>query len=287
MMLAALLWSGQHSGAKAQSSSGGFSPELKLRPTNLALASSFLPRATPETAATEEVTVSGAVSLKDALDEISKTYKQQKPGVELRFNLGGSGTLLRQIEQGAPVDLFISASPDEMNELASKGLLLDDTRRDLVKNRVVLIVPTGKSAVASFADLAKPEVRQIAIGEPQTVPAGKYAQQVLTHFGLYDRLKPKFVFGKDVRGVLAYVASGNVDAGIVYATDARVSNKVKVVQTASEDWHSPVLYPVAILKNSAHAAAAKDFEAFLSSPQSRSAFEKYGLFPPASRKSEN
>jgi molybdate transport system substrate-binding protein len=227
--------------------------------------------------ATEEITVSGAVSLKDALDEISKLYKQQKPGVDLRFNLGGSGTLLRQIEQGAPVDVFISASPDEMNELASKGLLLDGTRRDLVNNRVVLIVPAGKSAVATFADLAKPEVKQIAIGEPQTVPAGKYAQQVLTHLALYEKLKPKFVFGKDVRGVLTYVATGNVDAGIVYATDARVSDKVKVVQTAPDDWHSPVLYPVAVLKDSAHAVAAKDFESFLSSPQARAAFEKYGF----------
>jgi molybdate transport system substrate-binding protein len=275
LMLAALFWGGQPSGAKAQLGGGDFLSELKLRPTNLVFAASAVPQPAP----TEEITVSGAVSLKDALDEISKAYKQQKPGVEVRFNLGGSGTLLRQIEQGAPVDVFISASPDEMNELASKKLLLDGTRQDLVKNRVVLIVPAGKSVIANFADLAKPDVKQIAIGEPQTVPAGKYAQQALTHLGLYDRLKPKFVFAKDVRGVLTYVVSGNVDAGIVYATDARVSDKVKVVQTAPEDWHSPVLYPVAILKNSAHSAAAKDFEAFLASPQARTAFQKYGFIP--------
>ena len=230
-------------------------------------------------AARVEVTVSAAVSLKDALDEISRLYRQQKPDTMLRFNLGSSGTLMRQIEQGAPVDLFISASPDEMNVLGSKGLLLDGTRRDLLKNRIVLIVPAGNSPVATFQDLEKPQVKQIAIGEPQTVPAGTYAKQVLTHLGMYDRLQTKFILAKDVRQVLTYVASGNVDAGIVYATDAKASDKVKVVATAAEDWHSPVIYPEAVLKGSEHAAAAKDFEMFLSGPAARSVFEKYGFIP--------
>lgn len=228
-------------------------------------------------ATTGEIIVSAAVSLKDTLDEISSLYQRANPGVIVRLNLGASGTLQQQIQQGAPVDAFISASPQEMNGLASKGLLLAGTRRDLVRNRVVLIVPSGKSPVGSFQDLNRPEVRRIAIGEPQTVPAGMYAQQVLTHVGIYDRLRPKFVFAKDVRQVLTYVAGGNVDAGIVYATDANASRKVKVVATAPEDWHSPVIYPVAVLKAAPHTTGARNFEAFLFGPQARAIFTKYGF----------
>jgi molybdate transport system substrate-binding protein len=226
-----------------------------------------------------EVVVSAAVSLKDALDEIARLFQSQYPDAKVRFNLGGSGTLQRQIEQGAPVDVFISASPEEMDALASKGLLLAGTRHDLLENRVVLIVPSGQSLVATFQDLTKPAVKQIAIGEPQTVPAGMYAQQVLTHLGLYDRLKPRFIFAKDVRQVLTYVASGNVDAGVVYATDAKVTNKVRVVATAPDGSHSPVIYPVAILQSAPDAAGAKEFEAFLLGAQARQVFAKYGFIP--------
>ena len=227
----------------------------------------------------DEVTVSAAVSLKDALDEISALYHQAKPATSVHLNLGGSGTLQRQIEQGAPVDVFISASVDEMNALASKRLLLEETRRELVTNQVVLIVPSGKSEVASFQDLAKPGVKQIAIGEPQTVPAGKYAREVLTHFGLYDRLKTKLIFGKDVRQVLAYVETDNVDAGIAYATDAKASTKVQVVATAPKDSHSPVIYPVAVIKSAPNPEGAKEFVAFLLHSQARAVFSKYGFLP--------
>ena len=231
------------------------------------------------TAAKDEIIVSAAVSLKDALDEISGLYQRSDPGLTVRLNLGGSGTLLRQIEQGAPVDVFISASPEEMNALASKGLLLPGARRDLVMNRLVLIVPLGKSLVESFQDLEKPGVKHIAIGEPQTVPAGKYAQQVLTHFGIYDRLKPKFVYGKDVRQVLAYVETGNVDAGIVYATDALSSHRVNTVATAPDASHSPVVYPVALLDGSKNPATAREFEMFLFGTSARAIFQKYGFVP--------
>ena len=230
-------------------------------------------------AATGEVIVSAAVSLKDALDEIAQLYRSRNRGANVRLNLGGSGTLQRQIEQGAPVDVFISASPQEMDALAAKALLLAGTRHNLLENRVVLIVPSGESPVANFKDLVKPEVKQMAIGEPQTVPAGMYAQQVLMHLGLYDRVKPKFIFAKDVRQVLTYVASGNVDAGIVYATDAKVTSKVTVVATAPEGSHSPVIYPVAIMKNAPDAAGAKEFEAFLLGPQAKEVFAKYGFIP--------
>ena len=246
----------------------------------LIVASTIAPRATSQKKT--DITVSAAVSLKDALDAAAQLYKSKNPGAAVHFNLGGSGTLQRQIEQGAPADLFISASPEEMDKLESENLLLPGSRRNLVTNRVVLIVPSAATTtVASFQDLTKPEVKLIAIGEPRTVPAGMYAEQILTHLGLYDRLKPKFVFGKDVRGVLTYVATGNADAGIVYATDARISPKVKVVADAPPGSHSPVIYPIAVVRASRNAAAAKDLQTFLLSAPARAVFAKYGFGAPA------
>ncbi len=232
-------------------------------------------------AAGDEVTVSAAISLKDVLDEISGLYRTENPGVAIHFNLGASGTLQRQIEQGAPVDLFISASSNQMDSLASHALILADTRKDLVKGSIVLIAPEGRASIAGFQDLVRPEVKVIAIGDPQTVPAGKYAQEVLTHFGLYDKLKPKFVLAKDVRQVLTYVETGNADAGIVYLTDARTSSRVSVITTAPEDSHSPVVYPVAIIAGSKNVAAAKAFEEFLLGPKASTIFKKYGFVPAA------
>jgi molybdate transport system substrate-binding protein len=224
-----------------------------------------------------DLTVSAAVSLKDALDEIGPLFTAQQ-GVALHFNLGASGTLQQQIMQGAPVDVYISASPDQMDALAKQDMLLTGTRQDLVRNSIVLVVPAGASSpVNDFKDLTNAQVKFIAIGEPQTVPAGKYAQEALAHFGLYDSLKPKFVFGKDVRSVLTYVASGNADAGIVYSTDAKTSSQVKVVATAPEDSHSPVIYPVAVIKNSQNAEAAKSFVAFLLSAKGQAVLQKYGF----------
>jgi molybdate transport system substrate-binding protein len=237
-------------------------------------------RGTPEPQ--RELTVSAAISLKDVLDEIAKLYRVEMPDVLIHFNLGASGTLQRQIEQGAPVDVFISASEDQMDSLDSHGLLVPGTRHDLVRNSVVLIVPKASSGISSFQDLARPEVKHIAIGEPQTVPAGKYAQEVLTHLSLYEQLKPKYVLAKDVRQVLTYVVTGNADAGIVYATDAQTSAEVRVVATAPEDSHSPVIYPVATLKSSKESAEAKHFVEFLAGAKAQAVFAKYG-FKPAGR----
>lgn len=230
-------------------------------------------------APTVELTVSAAISLKDALDEIARLYRSEKPDAALHFNLGASGTLQLQIEQGAPVDLFISAAPKQMDTLESKNLLLPGTRRDLVRNRVVLIVPENKTSVSAFQDLTRPEVKVIAVGEPETVPAGKYAQEVLTHLGVYEQLKAKFVLAKDVRQVLTYVATGNADAGIVYATDAQTTTRVKVVATAPEESHSPVIYPVAVIKSSKNPSAAKEFIEFLLGSGARAVFQKYGFAP--------
>ncbi len=228
-----------------------------------------------------ELTVSAAISLKDSLDEITQLYHAEAPDVVIRFNYGASGTLQRQVEQGAPVDIFVSASPNQMDALESAGLVLSGTRKDIVRNQIVLIVPKGRAGISSFVDLAEPAVKIIAIGEPQTVPAGKYAQEVLTHLGLYDQLKPKYVLAKDVRQVLTYVATGNADAGIVYITDARISDEVTVIATAAEDSHSPIIYPAAVLKASRNTAAAKSFLEFLSGPKARAVFQKFGFIPAA------
>jgi len=236
-------------------------------------------RAVKAQSSRHDLTISAAISLKDALNEIESIYTASHSGTALHFNVGGSGTLQQQIEQGAPVDIFISASPKEMDALESKGMLLAGTRRDLVKNQVVLIVPSDRTGVANFQDLTRADVKNVAIGEPRTVPAGSYAQQVLTHFGIYDQLKAKLVFGKDVRQVLAYVETGNADAGIVYATDARITNRVKVVATAPEDSHAPVVYPVAIIQTSHDPSAAREFLQFLRGSQARDVFVKFGFVP--------
>jgi molybdate transport system substrate-binding protein len=263
---------------------------LKLIPASLAAILALLGgtggagyvRVAPAPEPRRELTVSAAISLKDVLDEAARLYRAERPHTEIHFNLGASGTLQRQIEQGAPVDVFISASEDQMNSLESQGLLLSGTRRDLLKNTIVLIVPKGKTGITRFQDLAGPQVKVIAIGEPQTVPAGKYAQEVLTHFHLYQQLKPKFVLGKDVRQALTYVVTGNADAGIVYATDARTSDMVSVVAIAPEDSHSPVIYPATILKGSKEPDEAKHFLEFLAGTKAMATFEKYG-FAPAGR----
>jgi molybdate transport system substrate-binding protein len=228
-------------------------------------------------ASKQAITVSAAISLKDVLNDIGQLYRAENPRTVIHFNLGASGSLQLQIEQGAPVDIFISAAPKQMDTLESEGFLLAGTRKNLVKNEVVLIVPKGKSGISNFQDLTRPAVKLIAVGEPQSVPAGKYAQEILTHFGIYDQLKSKLVQAQDVRQVLTFVETGNADAGIVYRTDAMISKNVTVVATAPEDSHSPVIYPVALLKNSKDPSLSKNFEDFLLGPKARAVFEKYGF----------
>lgn len=225
-----------------------------------------------------EIIVSAAISLKDALDEVTHLYGTANPNVSIKTNYGASGTLEIQIEQGAPVDVFVSAAPKQMDALDAKGLLLGGTRKDLLRNEIVLIVPADSSLqIASFQDLTHADVKHVALGEPTTVPAGQYAKEVLTNLRIYDAVNSKAVLAKDVRQVLTYVETGNADAGIVYTTDALSSSKVKVVARAPEKSHSPVIYPVAAIKSSKNLAAAREFTNFLSRPQARAVFQKYGF----------
>jgi molybdate transport system substrate-binding protein len=225
-----------------------------------------------------ELNVSGAASLTDALKEINVLYMQENNSVTITANFASSGTLQQQIEQGAPVDVFISAASTQMNNLQDKDLILTDTRKDLLHNSVVLIVPEDSTlGITGFADLATGKVDRIAIGDPQFVPAGKYAQQTFDELGITAQIQSRLVLGNDVRQVLTYVETGNVDAGVVYATDALTSDEVTVVASAPADINAKVVYPVAVIKASQKVDAAQAYIAFLFSDQVETIFEKYGF----------
>ncbi|MFM7450621.1 MAG: molybdate ABC transporter substrate-binding protein [Leptolyngbyaceae cyanobacterium] len=224
--------------------------------------------------------VSAAVSLKEALIEIKQSYRRSHPDVNLTFNFGASGALLQQIEQGAPADILISAAQPQMDTLAQTGALITGTRANLASNRLVLIAPKGANAVTNFISLKKPEIKRIAIGEPRSVPAGYYAEQVLQKLGLWFDLKPKLVYGNTVRQVLATVESGNADAGFVYMTDAKISNKVQIVVVADTAYHTPIIYPMAVLNSSKNINEAKAFVQYLSGSEARGILRKYGFIVP-------
>ncbi len=230
-----------------------------------------------QTPATTELTISAAASMQDVLTDIEDLYTQQHPQVKIALNFGSSGSLENQIEQGAPIDIFISAAPKQINDLEAKKLLLATTRQDLVANQMVLIVRPDNQSIVDFADLAKESTKQIALGEPTSVPAGQYAEEILTNLNIIDAVRPKSVYGKDVRQVLSYVETGNVDAGIVYRTDAESSKQVKIVATAPEKSHSPIIYPVAVIKDSNHPQAAEQMLQFLFSPEAQAIFKQYGF----------
>jgi molybdate transport system substrate-binding protein len=228
---------------------------------------------------TAELTVSVAASLQNTMRDLAPVFEQSHPHTKLSFNFGGSGTLAQQIEHGAPADVFLAAAPKPMDELAAKGLLLADTRRDLVRNEIVLVAPKDSPGLSSFEGLKIPAVKLIALGDPGSVPAGDYGRQVLSALHLWDAVQGKLVLAKDVQQVLTYVETGEADAGIVYATDARESQKVRVVAVAPDASHAPVVYPVAVLRDSRNAAAARIFTTFLAGPQAREIFVRHGFTP--------
>ncbi|MEE3718284.1 molybdate ABC transporter substrate-binding protein [Tumidithrix elongata RA019] len=224
-----------------------------------------------------KLTISAAASLKEALGEINPLYSKSKSNVDVRTNFGSSGDLLQQIVNGAPVDVFISAAAKQMDELQKSNLILTDTRRNLLGNRLVLIVPADKSDTSDLKDLTNANIERIAIGDPRSVPAGQYAEQALKKLEIWQSVESKFVLGNNVRQVLQFVESGNAQAGIVYATDAKTSTKVKVVQTIDAKLHKPIVYPIAVLQKSPNQPSAKSYLEFLSSAPAKHIFEKYGF----------
>jgi len=232
----------------------------------------------PPQAPPVNITVSAAASLSDVLKEIDNLYAQNETNVTITTNFASSGTLQTQIENGAPVDLFISAAPTQMDNLQKKDLLLNYTRVNLLNNKVVLVVPNDSTlGITSFNDLALDKVKKIAVGDPKSVPAGTYAQQAFDQLGITTKIQPKEVLAGDVRQVLTYVEGNNVDAGIVYSTDALTSTKVKVVASGPAEINAKIVYPAAVIKASKNPDAARAYLNYLYSQQAKTVFEKYGF----------
>lgn len=224
---------------------------------------------------TIELNISAAASLKEAMGEIEKEYKKINENVSLVINYGGSGTLQQQIEQGAPCDIFISAGQKQMKALEEEGLLLEDTYKDLLKNDLVLIA-SKDSDIQSINDLLTDKVKHIAIGEKESVPAGKYADEVLTNLNLKSKVESKLVFAKDVKEVLAWTQSKNAEVGFVYYSDTINSDQVKIIETTPEDSHSDIVYPIGIIKSSKQVNAAKEFQEYLLSNEGQKIFKEFG-----------
>ncbi|WP_297425374.1 molybdate ABC transporter substrate-binding protein [Clostridium sp.] len=222
-----------------------------------------------------ELNISAAASLKEAMGDIQNEYKKVKPNVTLTVNFGASGSLQQQIEQGAPCDIFISAGQSQMKALDDKSLLLENTKKDLVKNDLVLVGPKD-TTLTGLSDLNTDKVKKIAVGEPSSVPAGKYADEVFQKLGIKESISSKLVYAKDVKEVLAWSISGNADVGFVYKSDALSNKDAKIIETVPDEDHSPITYPVGVIKASKNADEAKAFEDFLYSDTCKTIFEKYG-----------
>ncbi|ESA32418.1 molybdate-binding periplasmic protein [Leptolyngbya sp. Heron Island J] len=224
------------------------------------------------------VTVSAAASLQAALDAIAPQFAAAHPTIALDYNFASSGALQRQIEQGAPADVFFSAATKQMDALSDQDLLLPDSRQNLVANSLVLIAPvTSTLNIADITQLKAASVNKVAVGEFRSVPAGQYAEQVFRKLELLDVFQSKFVFGNNVRNVLAAVESGNVDLGIVYATDAALSDRIKILATVPAGLHQSIVYPIAIVKNTTQPDAAQTFIDFLTTDTAQAIFTEFGF----------
>lgn len=231
-----------------------------------------------ETAEKPEVTVLAAASLTDALDEIIAEYEKDADAT-ITPSYAGSGDLVQQIEGGAPCDIFISASKANMDQLEEEDLIDTDTRQDLLLNTLTLIATAEKKDVVTMDNLTSGEVGTIAVGEPETVPAGKYASQVFDNMNIADQISGKIVYAKDVRAVLNYVETGDADCGFVYRTDALLLDEENgaIIGDVDSSLHDNIVYPAAILKDAPQADAAADFYEFIQSDFAKEVFEKYGF----------
>jgi molybdate transport system substrate-binding protein len=224
-----------------------------------------------------EITVFAAASLTDSLKEIAAKYEKQS-GDKLVFNLGASSTLARQIDAGAPADIFFSADEAKMDGLEKKGLIDAATRKSRLGNALVVVVASDSALkIDSAQALTNVAVQKIALADPKAVPAGVYAKQWLEGFHLWTTIEPKVVPTENVRAALAAVESGNVEAGVVYKTDAGISKKVKVAYEVPAKDAPKISYPVALVKDSKQADAAKKFLNYLDSKDAGDIFKKFGF----------
>ena len=235
--------------------------------------------AATEVAEETEILVAAAASLKNAYEEeLIPMFEEQYPGVTVKGTYDSSGKLQTQIEEGLEADVFMSAAKKQMKALDEEGMIDSDSIVDLLENKIVLIVPTGSDkGIQSFEDIVKAD--SIALGDPASVPAGQYSEEALTNLGLWDQIQDKTSFGTNVTEVLNQVAAGSADAGIVYATDAAsMADQVEVVAEAPEgSLKTKVIYPVAVVKDSANAEVAANFVEFLTSDEAMKVFEAYGF----------
>lgn len=245
------------------------------------LAALLLAPGTPAPAAAQELVLSVAVSMKDAVAELGAAFTAARPGVTLRYNLGASGELQKQIEAGAPVDLFISAGQRQVDELEAKGLVLPGSRRAVARNVLTVVKPADSRAdLTTPADLLAARIGRVVIGNPRTVPVGQYAEECLRHLGLWGRLQPKLVLAENVRQALDYVARGEVDAGFVYATDAAAgAGRVVEAFRPAETSYRPIVYPAAVVAASRQPRLARAFVDLLVSPAGRAALGRLGFQP--------
>ena len=230
----------------------------------------------------QDVTLSVAVSLKDVTEELGRGFMAAHPGVTLRYNFGASGDLQKQIEAGAPVDVFLSAAQRQMDELEKQNLIVAASRRAFARNALTVVKPAdSRIDITKPADLLESRVGRIVIGSPKTVPAGQYAEESLRALGLWERLLPKIVFSENVRQALDYVARGEVDAGFVYTTDAASrAQGVKEAFRPPDDSYRPVVYPGAVVTASKQPALARAFLDLLGGPPGRTALSRFGFQPP-------
>jgi molybdate transport system substrate-binding protein len=222
--------------------------------------------------------VAAAASLQPALQEITTLSDRSIASLRVKYNFGSSGALQQQIEQGAPIDIFISAANKQMQALQQQNLLVLNTHTNLLTNQLALITPkTSTQKLTDFRQLTQVEIQRIAIGEPRSVPAGYYATETFTSLGIIDRVKSKLVLANNVRAVLASVETGDADVGVVYFSDVRSFNKVTIAAIADSKLHSPIIYPIAILKSSKSITSAKKYLEFLQTKPVQEVFKKYGF----------
>nr|WP_166244326.1 molybdate ABC transporter substrate-binding protein [Paenibacillus turpanensis] len=240
-------------------------------------------RARPESAEaaageTVELTISAAASVTDALLEIEKAYESKNQRIQLNLNFGASGALQQQMEQGAPVDVFLSAAPKNMKALVDKQLIDPKNQAALLTNELVVITPAdAKTAIRDLTELTKAEWKRVAIGIPESVPAGSYAKEALVNGKLWDALSSKMVQAKDVRQVLHYVETGNADIGFVYKTDALTSKRVNIAFAVDSAAYTPVTYPLGLVKASKHTKEAAEFYNYLQSKEAMDIFINHGF----------
>ncbi|MFZ2634060.1 MAG: molybdate ABC transporter substrate-binding protein [Desulfosalsimonadaceae bacterium] len=242
----------------------------------------FLSAAALPSYGAEEIIVSAAASLTNVMEEISRSFEKQTPGVTVRCNFGASGSLVQQMINGAPVDVFASASIEDMKKAEAKNLIKSGTTKIFATNQLVLIVPAGSDVpVGGISDLRKPAFKKIAVGHPETVPAGRYAKKFLTKNGLWEALYDRLVYANSVREVLDYVRRGETDAGFVYATDAAMAGdkiRVKAKPTAGSSLN--ILYPIAVTRMSRHPETAAKFCEFVSGPEGQKILSAHGFGKP-------